>query len=726
MSQRIEFEDKQQWKALPLVPIEKKVTYEDVNQIKAVVNAHADEIEALPSSEEISEAIIETETATINANAAALSASNAATSANGAVSNMVGVIETYNDEVPKVVDFNSADYKVINTVITNPNTRYTTLVDGNGYLQITQIVVQALFVGLLVADNLPKNKLYKAEASFDAPISNSGFGLCINPSSASAIDATNHMSFVWRQNGTLTLYKQDASTVYTGVTFSPLVNTVTIPSFAAGDVLRMTLKYGELPTAGTLSLFLNGVKTNEFDVTGLPIGYMGSTIRNIGPSQVARIRSFQSTLILDKERFFYLDGSGADGNGSKVSPFNNLSSLQNKISEVTGGLNIYINDGTYRGSLQINGAKYPKVNISSKSGGDVNILASTLVNTGWTKTAGFTNIYERPHRFGGVLNSNNANGGIIDLTNAAAPMPHSIYVRNTSNSALATLDGQSGRFLVNTTDRKMYVHALGSVNPNNLQLEISDQQFTIAILNSTGSGYCKVEIDNVKSKYAYSHNIALQRCIATVNNVDGIGSSVSNGFGIDDSIAVLYGCNGNYNRNDGFNAVGGTILGERTKAWFFNCNGIGNKEGDGSSNHNGEWYFYGGKFNSNGKDGIIPTGNAYLYNVEMKGNVSGFQLYPADANTTNSYAELHGCIVENNTNAGIQCQQGSGLVLSATINAYECRIKGNLRGAYVYNTDSGRPNRATINLVNCKDGGGNTTKQVNTGGTLTNTNDIDF
>lgn len=57
MSQRIEFIDKQQGKDLPAVPIEKKLTFEDANEIKAVVNAHADELEALVQSVEFASEI---------------------------------------------------------------------------------------------------------------------------------------------------------------------------------------------------------------------------------------------------------------------------------------------------------------------------------------------------------------------------------------------------------------------------------------------------------------------------------------------------------------------------------------------------------------------------------------------------------------------------------------------------------------------------------------------
>ena len=148
-----------------------------------------------------------------------------------------------------------------------------------------------------------------------------------------------------------------------------------------------------------------------------------------------------------------------------------------------------------------------------------------------------------------------------------------------------------------------------------------------------------------------------------------------------------------------------------------NCWGDYQRVGDGFSNHDGTWVFYGGHANYNGKDGNIPTGKAYLYNFNATGNVNGFQIYPAELNISNSYAELWGCNFNGNTQAGIHLEAGSSPALTATVKAYNCSLFDNGIGLFLYNT-SGTPSRTVFNGYNIKSGG-NTVEITNSTGIYT-------
>lgn len=635
-------------------------------------------------------------------------------------------VQGFLTETPNTVNFNFSDqFTVALTSISNPDTRYTKSIDGNGYLKIDQIVTQVMLIGMLTPDKKPENKVYETVVSFDTIGAGTGFGLCVNPSSGNALDSTNHISLVWRANGTLTAYLQDGTTVNSTITFSPATNTVDIPAYTTSDVLRMTLQYSTSNASATLTLFKNGIKCNEFVVYGLVAGFMGTMLRNTG-SNTARIQSFTSIYLQEKTRNFYINGSAPPGgNGTETNPFQDLNSAILRSTETKGDIKLYLKSGIYRGGLQFAGYKYRNIELIGRPGDDSIIRSSILYNSGWTKTAGQVNIYERTHNFAGLLNSNNSGGGIIDLSNTTALLPFRTYNRLSPNGSLSTLDGMPGACMVNTTSRKMYVHAYGSVDPNTLNLECSNYQHGIGIMRgATDADYfCNVKLRNLTFQYAYSHNIAIQRGYVDFENVIGIGSVVSNGFGLDDSIGKLYGCQAIGNYNDGYNAIGGNGLGEKHAMWFYDC--IGNKQlvGDGMSNHDGTWYLDGGEYNDNGKDGVIPTGDAVLKNVTANRNVNGFQLYPSASNTSDSVASLWGCSFDGNTQAGIHVEPGSSPGLKATINAYSCRVSNNTRGLMAFNS-TGNPARSVINSFNTLDGGGNTTKISNSGGTINMRTDI--
>jgi len=168
------------------------------------------------------------------------------------------------------------------------------------------------------------------------------------------------------------------------------------------------------------------------------------------------------------------------------------------------------------------------------------------------------------------------------------------------------MDAIAGSVMINNTDstaKKLYVHCVGGVSPNTLQLEVSNSDFGVAISRTIGaSNYCNIRLQNLTVQYAYSHNIAIKGAYIEAEMCKGIGSNVSNGFGIDDSIGKLYGCVGEGNWNDGFNAAGGLEQDEHHAMWFFDCIGRKNVLGDGMSNHDGTWHIYGGEYSDNGKD----------------------------------------------------------------------------------------------------------------------------
>lgn len=624
-------------------------------------------------------------------------------------------------ERKNAINFNDTPFSILISSITNPLTRYNSTVNPDGSIAITQLTTNLLLIGPVLQDNALANKLIEVRGSITGAGSNAGLAICINPSSATEMDPVNHVSIVWRANGTLTAYRADGLTVASSITFDPTTAVLPPAAWSSGDDLRMTMLMRDDPSNAVLSLFLNGAKVAEYAVAGLPTGFVGVVQRNNTNNTSTATLRISKTYVNSIPRAFYINGAaGPGGNGTEEYPYQTLSDAISRVDEVAGELSIYLKPGVYRGSIQIRGDRRRRVRIIGQPCSETIIRASTLRNSGWSKTAGYSNIWERSHQFAGVLASNSGNGGVIDTTNATAKLPFTIYTRNSPNSSLAALDGQPGRYLVNTVDRKIYVHALGSVDPNTISLEVSDQQYAVAILRAgAGANYwCNVELQNIRAEYAYSHNFAMQRVKLLADNCIGVGSSVANGFGIDDCIGQIYGCIGHGNNNDGFNAAGGGVVPADSHAlWMYDCVSRYNVVGDGMSNHDGIWHVYGGAFHDNGKDGIVATGKAYLRNVHAYMNTqSNIQLYPAAANAIDSYMRADNCVVGGGIR-GFHLNSG-GVGLKATMDIYGGIASGASGSAlYVFNT-SGTASDFVMNAYNVTDGGGNSALKVNTGGTL--------
>jgi hypothetical protein len=634
------------------------------------------------------------------------------------------------DEALQEVDFtNAASYAIVNTSIANPSTRYSTSVVA-GDLVINQTQASVLLIGALMPTTAVANKILRVRGVFNSGIGAQGsIGIAFNPGSATTLDASNHICITWRgNNGAITLYRQDGSTVANAaLTVSPSFATTNLVTYTDGDVVEMTAQWGDDPSVFVLRCYKAGVKTNEFFFSGLGTVYVGALMRGVGPVN-STIQELSLSYRIERERAFYINGAaGAGGNGTERAPFNNLTSAILKVDESPGSLRLYLKGGIYRGSIQLPATRFRQVEIIGNAGDETIIRASQAVTAGWTKTAGYTNVYERDHSFDGSAPSSSSGGGILDFTNPTALLAYRIYMRLAPNGALATLDSTPGACMVNTTAKKMYVHAYGSVDPNGLSLELADRNFAVAILrgaDETANFYATVRLRNLVAQYAYSHAFAIQRCFVEIENCQGEGSAVSNGFGLDDVQGRLFSCVGKGNWNDGFNALGGVTLGRYPTIHFFDCQGIRNVVGDGLSNHNCVWHVHGGEFSDNGKDGLVPAyGSLYAYGVVARRNANnGFQLASAPVGVSNTM-RLVNCEATANLN-GVQCNR-STTGATSLVEVEGGRVADNTaKGLYVFNS-SGVPALATLIARNVR-GSGNALGAVNTLGVLTVINDGTF
>jgi hypothetical protein len=549
-------------------------------------------------------------------------------------------------------------YQEVWTTITNPEIRWTKSI-VSGALQVLQNYLGVICYGIQHKTSVLTANLV-IEAEFGASGVSVNTGYCLSFNDTTTFDASHGRLLQLRQTGAMLAVWGTGAGTTTGITVTG------VPSlpYNAGDIVIMRLVVGADPTAGTLYIVINGEVLGIGSVTGLPTGtqYLGASLTQNGAvgQSTAQIRRFQThPLATDQTRWrtININGTGTD-KGTEANPFLTIQSAVRDFSDHPGrSAKLTLKGGIYRFPIITALRSWRELTIRGEKGADVIIHGSSLLTSGWTKTAGATNVYQRPTIADGlVVNSNT--GGIIDLgagmdlsaydvtTRGLSPtprlgqtIPYNIYERlspvNGTTILLATqiaaCDAKPGSMFNDATlaGKTTYVHCLNNADPNTQQLEWCNRTNALRVLWGAAGDWndCRINLVSLHFQYAYNHVVQVQRAQVLVEECIAEGSAVGNGFNFDACGGSMYGGEARYSYNDGVHSDAVDLPTNIIRPQFrmFDVYTHHQLVGDGVSNHERtEHIGYGMRANYNGKAGYAQIDNCRLYSCQMKGNHLAF------------------------------------------------------------------------------------------------------
>jgi hypothetical protein len=557
-------------------------------------------------------------------------------------------------------------YTEVFTTITNPDTRWTKSI-VSGALRVAQIQAAVLCYGIQhKTQTLAANMVIEAEFVASALTTNTGFGISLNDTTT--FDGSHGRQIELRQNGAAQAVWGSGSGITTGITIGAMPS---LP-YAVGDIVILRLVVGPDPTVGTLYVIINGETLGIGSITGMPTGtqFLGALVTQIGPTTqaTADIRRFQThPLASDQTRWrnININGTGSD-KGTEANPFLTINSAVRDFSDYPGrSAKLTLKGGIYRFPLVTALRSWREFTIRGEKGSDVIIHGSALVTSGWTKTAGATNVYQRP-TFADGLFTNSGTGGIIDTSAAmdlsaydaaraqsATPrvgqtIPFTIYDRlspvNGTTILLATqiaaCDAQPGSMFNDATSAKnTYVHCLANADPNTVPLEWCNRSSAVRVFWSAANEWndCRVNLVGLHAQYSYLNAIFVQRAQVLIEECIAEGSCVGNSMNLDACGGSIYGGEARYSFNDGVHSDAVDIPTNIIKPQLrmFDVYTHHNLVGDGVSNHERtEHIGYSVRSNYNGKSGFAQIDTTRLHGCQMKGNQIAFNTGSQTVNQT--------------------------------------------------------------------------------------------
>jgi hypothetical protein len=581
-------------------------------------------------------------------------------------------------------------YTEVFTTISNPSTRWTLSI-VSGALQIAQIQAAVLCYGIQHRSViLAPSMVIEAEFVASAVSTNSGYGLSFNDTTT--FDASHGRQLQIRQNGGVQPVWGSGAGSTTGISMT----SVGLLPYAVGDVVILRLVVNSDPTTGTFYIIINGEVLGVSSVTGLPTGtqFIGALITQVGPitQATAQITRFQTHFLASDQtrwRSINVNGTGSD-KGTEANPFLTINSAVRDFSDHPGrSAKLTLKGGLYRFPLVTALRSWREFTVRAEKGSDVIIHGSTLVTSGWTKTAGATNVYQRPTIADGLA-IGSGTGGIVDLGTAmdlvafdtarnASPtprvgqtIPFTIYTRlSPANGTtilvatqIAACDAQPGSMFNDATSggKTTYVHCLGNADPNTQQLEWCNRTSAVRVFWSAATDWndCRVNLVGIHSRYAYNHVLWVQRAQVLIEECIAEGSSIGNGMNFDACGGSIYGGESRFSFNDGVHSdpvdLPTNII--KPQLRMFDVYTHHNLVGDGVSNHERtEHVGYSVRSNFNGKSGFAQIDTTRLIGCQMKGNNIAFNTGAQSVNQT-IFMDLIDCDISDSP-LGLNSVSGS-------------------------------------------------------------------
>lgn len=524
----------------------------------------------------------------------------------------------------------------------------------------------------------------------------------------------------WRPNGSAISYKQDATTnPASGVTF-----TGTVGTWVIGDSLDIILKLNSSGTAGTVSFLRNNVNTGDVEISGLTASsYIGVGFRTSGV--LPETFTISSPIVyypsLDVVKYAYIDADAmADGDGSEVSPFNTLQSLQEAIDTDTRRTHLHIirkDSSVLRGAITIDGTQWRNVTIEATGDASPLYYASKFIENGtaaWTNIGGATpNVWYMTAHWNDATGSTSSNAGLVEVTSGVMQyggltgrdsggvsgtygVPWWVYYRATPNLSVATLNDTANRGVMTkhtsgTYAGKILINPRGGLDPNTLDFEEAIYNSCLRVNgNDSDWNACTVKIHRGDFRYAYDSNIFAEYANVFLSELFSRGCSVTYGIQLTACGGTATSVVSEGNAADSWNWKEGGFPadGEFPKYCLFDTTGgpqptLGalavseGKIGDCYSNESKQiLWMCNPKMLGGAKDGLAAINDFTVLNAFVDDCVdSGIVLAPQDG------AELTGEIEGGeyvNSNIGIQANAGVNTSGSCTINVKNAIFSGNV------------------------------------------------
>lgn len=408
----------------------------------------------------------------------------------------------------------------------------------------------------------------------------------------------------------------------------------------------------------------------------------------------------------------YVDKNSASGteDGSFINPFKTIAAAINLIANNSGG-RIVVRAGDYRETLPFEKIKFGTVEIIAMLGEKVRILGSNAI-TGWTKTGGYTNVYEAPFvesipvwsRYGAqIFEDGNQSRAILAAEKEPEQKGYSHRLPFTPInlvSDIATVDATPSSYHV--TGGKIYIRTTNSTNPASNGFSYENIVRAANTYQSPTGTPNKGSLILSEIRFLYTLTgvqfIGLER--VTRYNCSSLASAAGKCFGDDTPKVVSYGDEVGYCDVDGinghFNAYAGyASLGQRESKglgiyhnlWSHDCGD------DGVSHHERhDAIFYGGLSEYNGDGGFVGSnsGNYTWHGSKARKNGQrvpgevgalgeGFTVRVGTLDTLNDgKATAVGCIADSNnfgfagTVAAINCHSYNSVTME-----YQCTSVAN-------------------------------------------------
>ncbi|HRE61807.1 MAG TPA: hypothetical protein PL096_11930 [Micropepsaceae bacterium] len=563
--------------------------------------------------------------------------------------------------------------------------------------QFTSVLNAVWYIGVLTPVRLRAGLIVRTScrATAASSIANAGLAIGFSPvapaggAAVTALDA-GFSSICWRGNGAVVAYQRDGATVAGSVVISGLPGA----PFAIGQRAELVLAIDDTGTGGAITLLLDGDLVGRGTVTGLAANaYVWIGPRISGSSDIVWLGTSEwRDVSADTIKRIHLDPNNAGAAiGTERNPY---TSLRDAIADASYDaarrtLDIALRRGIYRGTLAFPATNWREVRIRSVQGHGAQIWASEQIAPGgWTKVAGRTNLWHRPHKWGQSLNTTASTGGLVEVTAGATQsagrtgsvtLPFVIYSRAAPNLSFATLDATPARFCVVTVATEgvpagsIVVHARGGADPNTLTFERSLYDACIALNfvsdNDWNTG--TLDISGIETRYGYAANVMVQRARARLERVIARGASAGYGFQFNQSdvqgqTLLAEGC-----AADGFNLFGGGFAGPAPdiagpfEVTLFDSVARGMPTladwfGDGFSNHAGQRLnLHNCRAEGVAKDGLSAVDSFRLTGFEARDCAdTGIKLGPPNGATVTGYAR--GGLVDG-------CNWGAGLITASNI-----------------------------------------------------------
>lgn len=298
----------------------------------------------------------------------------------------------------------------------------------------------------------------------------------------------------------------------------------------------------------------------------------------------------------DNSKVIHVKVGVSGGDGSTATPYNIAEAIAAIAADTSRDrIKVVLLAGTHRitTEMRFNAVQWRNVEIQAATGMNADIYCSVVIAS---STAAFTqpdagghpHVWMCSNRWGATVNGTTTLGGLIDLANSSAcgrsgvyRSPVTVYTDIGNDQSLATMENSTYagcQSLITTGGNagKIYVHAIGGVDPNTINWEQSVCEKGIWVTAPLGTDFngTRLSVNGVRVLYHTTAGVWTDRCRVDVQNVSSLyGRTYGLQFNESDVLGVN--CETAGTAADGVNLNGSmldsSVPDHKLKATFIDC-----------------------------------------------------------------------------------------------------------------------------------------------------------